>query len=184
MRHPLGSLTLLVCGLLAGCGDKPAPQTPQQAAQKAIMEAARPLLGTTLPSFILLSAQGQPLTHKDLLGKVTLLNFWAPGCPTCVQELPELASVYAALQPRNGQVIGIALAEVEEVQTFLTQQPLPFPILLGGAEGQQLARQLGNAYAVLPYTVVIDPRGVIRAVHGGRLDAAKALALLSPLLAP
>lgn len=170
-------------GLIGGCGDD-TPRTPEQAAHKAVAEAARPVLGTTVPHFTLPMLGGPTFDSTQLRGKTTLLNFWAPWCPPCVQELPELARVHAALQPRNGQVIGLALAGAEEVQTFVAQHALPFPILLGGPEGRELARQLGNAHAVLPYSVVIDAEGVIRAVHAGRLDEAKAMALLAPALKP
>lgn len=172
---------LLAVGLLGGCGDD-TPRTPEQAAQKALAEASRPLIGTPMPAFTLDRLAGGTFDSAELRGKATLINFWAPWCPPCVQELPELARLHAALQPQDGQVIGIALAGAEEVQAFLAQHPLPFPILLGGPEGRELARKLGNTHAVLPYSVVIDAGGVIRAVHAGRLDEARARALIEPAL--
>ncbi len=33
-------------------------------------------------------------TTADLKGKVTLVNFWATSCTTCVAEMPKMVSTY------------------------------------------------------------------------------------------
>ncbi|MGC8853308.1 MAG: TlpA family protein disulfide reductase [Halothiobacillaceae bacterium] len=178
MRTPALPL-LLAASLLGGCGDD-TPRTPEQAARKAVAEAAQPVIGTPVPDFTLDRLAGGTFASAELRGKTTLVNFWAPWCPPCVQELPELARLHASLREQGGQVIGIALARSEDVHAFIADHPLPFPLLLGGSEGSELARKLGNAHAVLPYSVVIDAEGIIRAVHVGRLDEARARTLVAP----
>lgn len=180
MRYP--SLPfVLVLGLLGGCGDD-TPRTPEQAARKVLTEAAQPVIGTPVPDFTLERLTGGAFSSAELRGRTTLINFWAPWCPPCVQELPELARLHAALEDQGGQVIGIALARSDDVQAFIADHPLPFPLLLGDRTGSELARKLGNAHGGLPYSVVIDADGIIRAAHAGRLDEARARALVAPAL--
>jgi peroxiredoxin len=181
MRRKSALPLLLAAGLLAGCGDD-TPRTPEQAARKTLADAARAVIGTPAPDFTLARLEGGTLASADLRGRVTLINFWAPWCPPCVQELPELARLHASLREQGGQVIGIALAQPDDVRAFIADHPQPFPILLGGQTGRELARQLGNVHGGLPYSVVIDADGVIRAAHAGRLDEARARALVAPAI--
>lgn len=181
MRPRLALAGTLAVALLAGCGDD-TPRTPEEAARKVALEAARPVIDTPAPGFRLERLDGGSFDGSELRGKATLLNFWAPWCPPCVQELPELARLHDAVRSRDGQVIGIALAQPDDVRAFVTDHPLPFPLLLGGREGQSLARQMGDAHGALPYSVVIDAAGIIRAAHAGRLDEAQARALITPFL--
>ncbi|MEW6693185.1 MAG: TlpA disulfide reductase family protein [Pseudomonadota bacterium] len=180
MRKPAIPL-LLAAGLLGGCGDD-TPRTPEQAARKAVAEAARPVIGAPAPDFTLDRLAGGTFDSAELRGRATLVNFWAPWCPPCVQELPELARLHASLREQGGQVIGIALAQPDDVHAFVADHPQPFPLLLGGRTGSEIARQMGNAHGGLPYSVVIDADGVIRATHAGRLDEARARALVDPAL--
>lgn len=181
-RNGFRLLALALATLLGGCGNDDTPRTPEEAARKVALEAARPVIDNPAPGFRLERLDGGMFDSADLRGKVTLINFWAPWCTPCVQELPELARVHDAVRSRGGQVIGIALAQPEDVQAFVAGHPLPFPLLLGGREGQVLARRMGDAHGALPYSVVIDASGIIRAAHAGRLDEARANALITPFL--
>jgi thiol-disulfide isomerase/thioredoxin len=43
-------------------------------------------------TFVLLDGSRQ--TTADMKGKVTLVNFWATSCTTCVAEMPKIISTY------------------------------------------------------------------------------------------
>ena len=43
-------------------------------------------------SFVLLD--GSKSSTADLKGKVTLVNFWATTCVTCVKEMPSIVATY------------------------------------------------------------------------------------------
>ncbi|MBU4425063.1 MAG: TlpA family protein disulfide reductase, partial [Gammaproteobacteria bacterium] len=43
-------------------------------------------------TFVLLDGSRQ--TTADLRGKVTLVNFWATSCTTCVAEMPEIIATH------------------------------------------------------------------------------------------
>ena len=45
------------------------------------------------PTFVLLDGS-KKTTDADLKGKVTLVNFWATSCVTCVAEMPQMVATY------------------------------------------------------------------------------------------
>lgn len=117
-------------------------------------------------------------------GRPLLLNFWATWCAPCVRELPEIQQFLAA-QP-GWQGLALAIDRKEAVQDFLAKLPLQIPLALGGVQGLELGRQLGNTQGGLPFSVVFDARGEVYwrrlgALQAGELDAvARALAAGQP----
>lgn len=102
---------------------------------------------------------GKRFAMASLLGRPLVLNFWATWCPPCVKEMPQLDRFAADHAARGWQVVGLAIDRREPVQKFLEKLPVRFPIVLGGVEGTDLGRQLGNSAGALPYTVVFRSDG-------------------------
>lgn len=102
-------------------------------------------------------------------GKIIVLNFWATWCPPCREEMPELSQLQTAYQDKNVVVIGVAIDEVAAVNEYLQTSPVSYPILLSENESMDLAMQLGNEQAVLPYTVIIDANGNVIDTFLGRI---------------
>ncbi|MBB2487974.1 redoxin family protein [Mitsuaria sp. WAJ17] len=124
--------------------------------------------------------EGGELAARSLRGKPLLLNFWATWCAPCVRELPEIEQF---LKSRPGwQGLGLAIDRKEAVQAFLGRLPLSLPLALGGVQGLELGRQLGNSQGGLPFSVVFDAGGQLfwrrlGALQSGELEAvAQALA--------
>ena len=53
---------------------------------------------TTAPQSTFVLLDGSQKTTNDLKGKVTLVNFWATSCTTCVAEMPQIISTYQKYQ--------------------------------------------------------------------------------------
>ena len=124
-------------------------------APQPVSEAATRLLyGQTLPD-----AAGGNLDLASLRGKTVVLNFWATWCPPCVEEMPELAGLHREISGRNALVVGIGIDSASNIKAFAEKGQYPYPLLIAGMGGTELARQLGNASGALPYTVVIDEDG-------------------------
>ena len=100
--------------------------------------------------------------------RALVINFWAPWCLPCREELP----VFSRLQLKHAasvQFVGITLDTADNVAAFARQAPVSYPLLVAGAEGTALAQVLGNAQLVLPFTVVLSAGGIPRLVRTGRL---------------
>lgn len=117
---------------------------------------------------------GGELAARGLRGKPLLLNFWATWCAPCVRELPEIEQFLKARPDWQG--LGLAIDRKEAVQEFLGRLPLTLPLALGGVQGLELGRQLGNSQGGLPFSVVFDARGQLfwrrlGALQAGELEA-------------
>lgn len=113
--------------------------------------------------------RGEVQTMQSLQGRPLLLNFWATWCPPCVEELPLINAFYREHRPNGWQVLALAVDQLAPVQRFLQTMPLDFPVGLAGATGAEWARSLGNLGGGLPFSVVLDSRGVVVQRKIGRL---------------
>ncbi|MDQ3205753.1 MAG: TlpA family protein disulfide reductase, partial [Pseudomonadota bacterium] len=135
-----------------GVMDSTAPPTP------AGLAVAR--RGEAIAPFGLPQLTGEPVVVPNTFaGRPLLVNLWASWCGPCIEEMPELER-FARAQGRSGvQVVGIALDDADAVQEFLARVPVSYPILLDTAGPADAGVRLGNRKGVLPYSVLIDPRG-------------------------
>jgi hypothetical protein len=58
-------------------------------------------------------------------------------------------------------VIGLGIDSGDAIRRFQSQLNLDLPLLVAGAKGTDLARELGNPGGALPYTVLVSPGGVV-----------------------
>jgi len=127
-----------------------------------------------------LDGKTQPLAHWK--GKVVLLNFWAPWCPPCRKEIPDLIKLQAKYANRGFTVVGIAIDTADNTQAFADQLDLNYPILVGGEKGIELAKKLGNTVGVLPYSVVLNQQGQPVYTHRGEIRPTRLEKVLAPIL--
>ncbi len=116
---------------------------------------------------------GTELALSSLRGRPLLVNFWATWCPPCVEEMPLLDRFFRENSASGWNVLGLAIDQPSSVRQFLTRTPVSFPIGLAGLEGTELGRSLGNQTGGLPFTVVIDAKGLIRQRKMGQVTPAE-----------
>jgi thiol-disulfide isomerase/thioredoxin len=135
-----------------------------------------------LPELRLPDLEGREMTSNDWEGKVLVLNFWATWCPPCLRELPLLDELQREHVDDGLQVVGIAIDKKEEVERFLADNPVAFPILLGDTDAVEMSRRLGNRLQGLPFTLIFDRSG--KRVHGqiGEVTRTALAERLEPLL--
>lgn len=146
-------------GSLAGCGGR--DQAP----------ASR---------FLLLD--GSTIDSSSLKGKVTLVNFWATTCTSCVAEMPELVRTHQKFQARGFETVAVAMSydPVEWVLNFSKSRQLPFKVALD--RDGQLARNWGEV-RLTPTTFLLDKQGQIVKRYVGAPDFAALHQLIEELLA-
>jgi thiol-disulfide isomerase/thioredoxin len=115
--------------------------------------------------------KGETLKLANFRGKPLVLNFWATWCPPCVEEMPLLDAFFRQNVSKGWQVIGLAIDQPSLVKRFMGQFPVDYPIALGGMNGSELGRLLGNAQGGLPFTVVFDAAGNVKVQKLGKLSA-------------
>jgi thiol-disulfide isomerase/thioredoxin len=92
-------------------------------------------------------------------GKVLIVNFWASWCPPCVEEMPTLDKLQGEFKSQNVLFVGIGIDSPSNIREFLEKTPVSYPIVIGGLEGSNLSKQMGNSQGALPYTIVINAQG-------------------------
>lgn len=105
--------------------------------------------------------QGAPVALAAFKGKPLVVNFWATWCPPCVEELPMLNAFFGQHRAHGWQVLGLAVDQPGAVRSFLQRLPLDFSVAMAGLGGIELSKSLGNPTGGLPFTVVLDAKGVI-----------------------
>ena len=102
---------------------------------------------------------GKSANTEQWRGKVLVVNFWASWCPPCVEEMPTLDKLQAEFKTQNVLFVGIGIDSPSNIREFLEKTPVSYPIVIGGLEGSNLSKQMGNSQGALPYTIIINAQG-------------------------
>ena len=135
-----------------------------------------------LPEIYLPDVSGKLHSISEWKGKILVINFWATWCPPCLKEIPEFMALQEQYAAKGLQFIGIAIDDRESVQEYLVSNKVNYPILIGGVTGIALAQQLGNRFDAVPFTLVVNPQGLIIHQHPGEFSSEQIVEIISPLI--
>ena len=131
-------------------------------------------------TFVLLD--GSKKSTEDLKGKVTLVNFWATSCVTCVAEMPKVIATYDKYQARGYDTLAVAMSydPPSYVVNFAETRKLPFKVAIDNTGA--IAKAWGDVQ-LTPTTYVVNKRGEIVKRYVGEPDFAELHKLIEKLLA-
>jgi thiol-disulfide isomerase/thioredoxin len=130
--------------------------------------------------FVLLD--GSSKTTANLKGRVTLVNFWATSCTTCVAEMPKIIATYDKYHPKGFDTIAVAMSydPPSYVVNYAQTRKLPFDVAIDNTGA--IARAWGEV-KLTPTTYVVNKRGEIVKRYVGEPDFAELHKLIESLLA-
>jgi len=131
-------------------------------------------------TFVLLDGSKQ--TTADLKGKVTLVNFWATSCVTCVAEMPKVISTYNKYKDRGYDTLAVAMSydPPSYVVNYTETRKLPFKVAIDNTGA--VAKAWGEVQ-LTPTTYLVNKRGEIVKQYVGEPDFAALHQLIEKLLA-
>ncbi|MFO0322213.1 MAG: redoxin domain-containing protein [Bacteroidota bacterium] len=129
-------------------------------------------IGSEAPELILPMPNDKDLPLSSLRGKVVLIDFWASWCGPCRKELPNVKRCYEKYKSKGFEILGVSLDKNrDEWLQAITKEKLTWPQVSDLKFWQSEACQI---YAVqsIPYTVLVDEKGIILAtdLRGADLD--------------
>jgi len=131
-------------------------------------------------TFVLLD--GSRHTTADLRGKVTLVNFWATSCVTCVAEMPEVIATYNKYRQQGFDTLAVAMSydPPSYVVNFAETRKLPFKVAIDNTGA--VAQAWGDV-KLTPSTFIVNKRGEIVKSYVGAPDFPELHKLIERLLA-
>ena len=131
-------------------------------------------------TFVLLD--GSSKSTADLKGKVTLVNFWATSCTTCVAEMPEIVATYNKYNRQGFDTLAVAMSydPPSYVVNFAETRKLPFQVAIDNTG--KVAQAWGDV-RLTPSTFIVNKRGEIVKTFVGAPNFPELHQLIEKLLA-
>ena len=117
----------------------------------------------------LITISGEKITSQQLLGKITLINFWATDCPGCINEMPGLIETYNQYKDQGLEVIAVAMYydPPSRVISFTKNNNLPFPVVLDTKK--EIISKFNNV-KLTPTSIILDKNGYVINTIIGEID--------------
>jgi len=130
--------------------------------------AAKFKIGDAAPDFTLQDLGGRQVqlskANKD---KAVLLAFWSLRCGACLQEIPSLEQLHTRYGGKGVAVLSVVTDGVDAAATKTIMKEVgaspSYPVLVD----PDFAVSDTYTSFVVPHTLVIDRKGIIRYVHTG-----------------
>ena len=131
-------------------------------------------------TFVLLD--GSSKSTADLKGKVTLVNFWATSCTTCVAEMPDIVRTYDKYRAQGFETLAVAMSydPPSYVVNFAQTRQLPFKVAIDNTGA--VAKSWGDVQ-LTPTSYLVNKRGEIVKRYVGAPDFNELHRLIEKLLA-
>lgn len=132
-------------------------------------------IGSKAPNFKAPNPQGEEIALEDVLGKVTLVDFWAAWCKPCRVENPNIVKVYNKYHDKGFNIIGVSLdreGQKDKWMKAIEDDKLAWNHVSNLQFWNDPVAKLYNVKAI-PAAFILDENGVIVATNlrGEALEA-------------
>ena len=125
---------------------------------------APPVVSAAAPDFALKSLAGDNLRLSEYRSDIVMVNFWSTRCGRCRDQLSKLDALYGERRAQGFQLLSVNIDRNEDtVRDAVESLQIQFPVLL---DTQSTVAKLYDLRK-MPFTVLIDPTGIVRYVHSG-----------------
>jgi len=157
-------------------------EPPGQAGQEPQAETQSPMISQRRPDFAMPDVTGKRRDIKEWDGKVLAVNFWGTWCEPCKQEIADFNILQKQYASKGFQFVGVALDDLDAVQTYLKTSTIAYPVLIGEDQAAKVADTYGDNQGVVPYTAFINRKGQIAFVQYGAMSQDLARQVIESLL--
>lgn len=130
-------------------------------------------------TFVLLDGSQKQTT--DLKGRVTLVNFWATSCVTCVAEMPKVIATYEKYKGQGYGTMAVAMSydPPSYVVNYVQTRKLPFDVAIDNTGA--VAKAWGEV-GITPTSYLVNKRGEIVKRYVGEPNFTELHQLIEKLL--
>ncbi|MFX0556895.1 redoxin domain-containing protein [Maribacter sp. CXY002] len=129
-------------------------------------------VGATAPNFSGPNQNGENIALNELLGKATLIDFWAAWCRPCRAENPNIVAVYKKYHDKGLNVVGVSLDKTADAwKKAIADDGLEWNHISNIAYFNDPIAKMYNINAI-PAAFLLDENGVIVAknLRGSALE--------------
>lgn len=117
-------------------------------------------LDKKLPEFKLKDLTGKTFISSKLMGKPTLINFWAINCRGCIVEIPQLNKLKEKYKERVN-FVAISMDSGNSVQAFIKTNLFNFYLLIDGFDYYINTLKISG----IPVNMFLDKNGYVREIR-------------------
>lgn len=124
---------------------------------------------------------GDEFSSDELIGSVSVVNFWYAGCAPCRAEAKDLVEVYDEFAPQGVQFVGVNTRdESAAALAFAEKFGIEYPSVLDYEGGRQVQSAFAGQVPLnaVPTTLVLDSEGRVAHRVLGQLAGASQLRTL------
>ena len=141
--------------------------------EKKINEFKVVQVGRRAPDFTAPDPSGKPVSLKQSMGKLTIIDFWASWCGPCRKANPELVALYKEFHDKGLNIIGVSLdkpGQADRWKEAIAKDGLTWTQVSNLKEwSDPIAARYG--VQAIPAMFLVNEHGVVVAkdLHGAKL---------------